>query len=119
MQVTQAGTILTQIINAQTIASGVSFPINFDTSQMKTAQLFIVIDKTYDMTFYPMMDNSTNNIPAGGLQTLASNVAAPAAGRSNAYALTALPAPIGRILITNKDATLSATVSVWIASRSN
>src|SRR5690606_19834633 len=104
---------VTQLLNAEPLSAGAAISREFDLQTYGELVAWIAIDRQYALQFYQQFTSGGANLPIA--VTIANDVSPPALGRTHAYNITQyLPAHTGRLLVSNRDATQAATVSLWI-----
>lgn len=96
-----------QLVTAQSIAAGSSLVVTVDLQSVADFAVLIDIGDNYDLTYYPMIQESSATLLPVQAQTMAAARAAPAAGRADYFKVTAasyLPAHTGRFFIKNNGA---------------
>jgi len=104
---------VTQLLNAEPLSAGENISREFDLQTYGELVFWVAIDRQYSLRFYQQFTSGGTNLPIA--VAIADDVSPPALGRTHAYNITQyLPAHTGRLLVSNRDATQAATVSLWI-----
>lgn len=106
----------TKLLDGFSIAPSSSKAVIVNLANADSLQVFISCDKNYDLSFYPMFQESDADGLMNVAEALATNGVATAAGRTAMYKPTKLPALYGRFSIVNKDTTNPALVSLWMVA---